>query len=77
MISEIIKVTFKYRYIDDVEGDYEDIFYHKQSGYVIYDKEDMIKITESYIDEKDKSIRLKNIVKIENLGRRLFKIKVT
>ncbi len=75
MISKIVKITFKYCYVDNMEGNYEDLFYHKQSGYVKYDNEDFKKITELYIHEKDKSIILKDIIKIENLGLRLFKYK--
>ena len=73
MIAKVIKITFKYGYVDNPDGRYTGIIYHKKNDYINYgNKTDLNKVIEAYIDEYDKSMILKLIVDVETMGGNFF-----
>jgi len=73
MAQRLVVIRYKYSYIDQPSGTYEDVVYMRENQFMDYDNNEVCeKIVNMFLNEIDKSKVLKSITEINRLGFRLI-----
>lgn len=71
MAQRLVQILYTFEYVDQ-PGNFEDMVYMRENIFINYDDPDIrIKIVKSFLNETDKSKKLKEVVDVKMLGLRL------